>query len=350
MAAEPGEFSLIVSEVEAAKLADASKQFAQAFGLDETIANQICKSAPIIFAQKLTKAEVKAITPVLSELSKLGLDFRVTARVAAKLPKVNWPVRPQFTVGGSAAAAGLAHDWENNAFVCPGCGAPFLFRRLGKVKLAESAPAYSGNGAEATEARSTAGASKAAAVKAAVGAYAPSSQTIEGVEGVQPLAGEGESLDLPEAVEEIKLADEPAPSAPAAVEPDLSAPSSDPDDTAPASENADFSEASEEASSAAETAPAPAPEVEAPPQEEAASGADAGELYNVFLSKITDTSKRDKAAELIAKVKGCSQPEAKELTTRLVIPLAKNVPKAKAEDILNQFKKLKIFGRMTKVK
>ena len=73
-------------------------------------------------------------------------------------------------------------------------------------------------------------------------------------------------------------------------------------------------------------------------------------VYNVFLSKITDTSKRDKAAELIAKVKGCSGSEAKELTTRLVIPLAKNVPKAKAEDILNQFKKLKIFGRMTKVK
>src|SRR5213079_2827510 len=56
------------------------------------------------------------------------------------------------------------------------------------------------------------------------------------------------------------------------------------------------------------------------------------------------------AAELIAKVKGCSTSEAKELTTRLVIPLAKNVSKNKAEDILNQFKKLKIFGRMTKVK
>jgi ribosomal protein L7/L12 len=70
----------------------------------------------------------------------------------------------------------------------------------------------------------------------------------------------------------------------------------------------------------------------------------------VFLSKITDTSKRDKAAELIAKIKGCSGNEAKELTTRLVIPLAKNVAKEKAEDILTQFKKLKIFGRMTKVK
>jgi ribosomal protein L7/L12 len=91
------------------------------------------------------------------------------------------------------------------------------------------------------------------------------------------------------------------------------------------------------------------PALEEAPMEEAPS-AESGELYNVFLSKITDPSKRDKASELIAKVKGCSAQEAKELTTRLVIPLAKNVAKGKAEDILNQFKKLKIFGRMTKVK
>jgi ribosomal protein L7/L12 len=116
-------------------------------------------------------------------------------------------------------------------------------------------------------------------------------------------------------------------------------------------EAGEFSAGLEEAP-AAEPEPAVAePEVveEAPPTKAAAAPAD-GELYNVFLSKITDTSKRDKAAELIAKVKGCTGSEAKELTTRLVIPLAKNVSKAKAEDILNQFKKLKIFGRMTKVK
>src|SRR5205814_262635 len=100
-----------------------------------------------------------------------------------------------------------------------------------------------------------------------------------------------------------------------------------------------------EFSAATEDAPAPEPVAAEPEVEEvkeAPAPAD-GELYNVFLSKISDTSKRDKAAELIAKVKGCSGAEAKELTTRLVIPLAKNVAKAKAEDILNQFKKMKIF-------
>src|SRR6185295_7791997 len=95
MASEAGEFNLIVVEVESARLPDAAKAFGRAFGLDETIATQICKSAPIIFAQKLTKQEVKAITPTLGDLSKNGMEFRVTARIAGKLPKVNWPVRPQ---------------------------------------------------------------------------------------------------------------------------------------------------------------------------------------------------------------------------------------------------------------
>jgi ribosomal protein L7/L12 len=344
MSAEAGEFSLIVSSVESAGLPEAARKFAEAFSLDEQIATQICKSAPIIFAQKLTKSEVKSITPVLGDLSKTGIDFRVTARVAGKLPKVNWPVRPQFTAGGSGA--GLAFDWDNNAFVCPGCGDSFLFRRLGKIKLAEPVSASAGNGSEMTE--SKAAATKATA-KAVAGGYTeeqPSAPTAVGVEGVEPLAGEGESLDLPETVEELNLDALPdiAPEEPAPLmETEDLLPEPAPLEEPGFADGGEFTAATEEPAPVAEPEPvaAPEPEVEAVPE---------GELYNVFLSKITDTSKRDKAAELIAKVKGCTGPEAKELTTRLVIPLAKNVAKAKAEDILNQFKKLKIFGRMTKVK
>ena len=135
MAPEAGEFNLIVVEVESARIADAAKAFGRAFSLDDTIATQICKSAPIIFAQKLSKQEVKAITPTLGDLSKNGMEFRVTALVAGKIPKVNWPVRPQFTAGGAAGVNGLAFEWDNNAFVCPGCGESFLFRRLGKLQL-----------------------------------------------------------------------------------------------------------------------------------------------------------------------------------------------------------------------
>ncbi len=366
MAPEAGEFNLIVVEVESARLADAAKAFGRAFGLDDTIATQICKSAPIIFAQKLTKQEVKAITPTLGDLSKTGMEFRVTARVAGKLPKVNWPVRPQFTAGGATGVNGLAFEWDNNAFVCPGCGESFLFRRLGKLQLAEPPAAVGSNGAEAAQAAAAPAMAARAAAPQPVKATVSAAETGEsdegfaeaalpapravGVEGVAPLAGEGESLDLPEALADLKFPDDPAPEDP--LLPDAEPlPAPEPLEELPGSDGGFAADAEPLAPTdpepLAEAEPLAEPEA-APVEEEAP--AEAGELYNVFLSKITDTSKRDKAAELIAKVKGCSTSEAKELTTRLVIPLAKNVSKNKAEDILNQFKKLKIFGRMTKVK
>jgi hypothetical protein len=347
--ADAGDFSLIVTSVEADKREDCARRFSKAFGLDETIAQQIVKSAPIIFAQKLTRTEIRAITPALTELSGAGIEFRVTSRVAGKLPKVNWPVRPQFTVAGTTGVNGLAFNWDNHAFICPGCGESFHFRRLGKLALAE-APANGPAPAEAKASRTAQPARAAVAASAKIGLAeeeAPAPQ-LEGVEGVQPLAGEGEPLDLPEAqpADEVRLDD--LPDAPAAAEPELMpeepAIEEISEEPAPAE---DFAASAEEAP--AEPEAAAEPEVEEAPPEEAAP-VESGDLYNVFLSKITDTSKRDKAAELISKVKGCSTPEAKELTTRLVIPLAKNVPKQKAEDILNQFKRLKIFGRMTKVK
>ena len=287
----------------------------------------------------------------------------VTARVAGKIGKLNWPVRPTFTAGGIAGSTGLAFEWDNTAFVCPGCGETFLFRRLGKLKLSEAPLVVGHNGAEsAAAAAAPAMAARAAtthSVKATVaspssgemGSYEdavrPAPRAV-GVEGVAPLAGEGESLDLPETLDDIKAPEEPV-SEP--VFPDLAEPLPEPMEELPATDGG-FGESAEPALAEPEAEPlAPVAEPEpAPVAEEEAPAAEAGELYNVFLSKITDTSKRDKAAELIAKVKGCSTTEAKELTTRLVIPLAKNVPKGKAEDILNQFKKLKIFGRMTKVK
>jgi len=360
MAPEAGEFNLIVVSVESAQLADAAKAFARAFNLDDAIALQVCKSAPINFAQKLTKQEVKAITPMLSDLSKSGIEFRVTARVAGKIGKLNWPVRPTFTAGGVAGATGLAFEWDNTAFVCPGCGETFLFRRLGKLKLSEPPLVVGHNGAEAAAAAAApAMAARATthSVKATVaasnemGSYEdavrPAPRAV-GVEGVAPLAGEGESLDLPETLDDIKAPEEPVAEP---VFPDLAEPLPEPMEELPATDGG-FGESAEPqlAEPEAEPLAPPAEPAPAPVAEEEAPAAEAGELYNVFLSKITDTSKRDKAAELIAKVKGCSTTEAKELTTRLVIPLAKNVAKGKAEDILNQFKKLKIFGRMTKVK
>lgn len=320
---ERGEFTLIISEVDANRLDDATRQFARAFSLDEVIAAQILKSAPIIFASDLTKKEVKAVTGVLKEISKTGIEFRVTARLAKKIPKVNWPIRPQFTAGGSGAANGLSFRWDNNAFVCPSCGETFLFRRLGVLPLleppAESAPAAASASSSSSGTQSSVRPA-VAKMEAKRTAPAPAADS-----GPLEIAGEPEQIDLSDSPGEMSLPDE-SPGGPVEM-PDL-----------PEEASLDLPQEEEGGSS-----------LEVP--EEAPAGGDGdGELYNVFLSKIADSSKRTKAAELIAKVKGCAPAEAKELSTRLVIPLAKDVSKGHAEKILEEFKKLKIFGRMTKAK
>jgi hypothetical protein len=366
--AEAGEFSLIVTACEAAKIQDAAKQFARAFSLDETIAQQICKSAPIIFAQKLSKSEVKAVSPKLIHLSSMGLEFRLTARPAGKIPKVNWPVRPQFTAAGSGSSVGLAFDWSNNAFVCPGCGESFLFQRMGKFTIAEgtAGPTTSPAPSEAKAAPAPAPVSKPSpAPKPAPAPKLAPAPAPDAKEDAYDL-----SADLPktDSLDDLALPDElpPPPPSPDLPADDLRLEPPPPDalpeggdselritEELPPEPEAAGQELAADLEPAPEPEPAPAPEPEPEPAPVAAQPQPALEgvdLFNVFLSKITEVSKRDKAAELIAKVKRCSMNEAKELTSRLVIPLAKNVSRETADDILNQFKKLKIFGRMTKVK
>ena len=90
-------------------------------------------SAPVILAEGLTKSDVKDYSPKLAELSKAGLEFRITARPTRGLPKVHWP-------GGQPFSGGEAEfSFNNGAFVCPSCGESFLFQRAGEFSIEEPA-------------------------------------------------------------------------------------------------------------------------------------------------------------------------------------------------------------------
>ena len=132
---DAGQFYLIITDVEQDQEEALSNDFASAFSLDPEIAGRILKGSPMIFAEDLTKKEIRAITPKLRELSGKGMEFRVTARVPDGLAKLHWPVRPRFTAANSGSAVAVSFDWNNNAFICPGCGETFHFRRLGKLNL-----------------------------------------------------------------------------------------------------------------------------------------------------------------------------------------------------------------------
>lgn len=73
-------------------------------------------------------------------------------------------------------------------------------------------------------------------------------------------------------------------------------------------------------------------------------------LYSVFLSRIPTPEKQVQAAKLICDVRKVPLAEAKELASRMVIPVLKDVAKEEAESVLEKFKKIKVAGRMTKKK
>lgn len=229
-ASDPAEFALIVSEVDAAMINEAAGSLADAFHLESAVAQQVLRCAPIVFARGLTRHEIKSITPRLVELSKMGIELRVTARPTGKLPKLNWPVRPQFTAADSGGAKLTpTFDWQDSAFVCPSCGEAFIFKRVGTIGLG------------------------------------------------------------------------PTPK-----------------------------EVAEEA-----------PEVQTPP-------AGSNDTYNVTLPMVNDPAKADKAAELIARYQGIPVPEARALTSNPVIAVARGVSRTDAQLILEEFKRHRIFGRMSK--
>ena len=69
--------------------------------------------------------------------------------------------------------------------------------------------------------------------------------------------------------------------------------------------------------------------------------------HGLVLSRISDPDKKEKAAELIAEIKGCSIDSAHRLTDRTIIPVLKGVTRDVAEFHLDKFKRYRIAGRVT---
>ncbi|MCE9582401.1 MAG: hypothetical protein K8T20_07900 [Planctomycetes bacterium] len=359
------EFSIVIEAAKDARLADATSGFAKTFTLESKVAEQILKSAPIIFLSRLTKQDVRILKPKLMALSETGIEFRITARPQDRIPKVNWPIKPTFGAadGGSLVTA-VSFIWDNNAFVCPACGETFVFRRVGKPK---PAPA----GVEAA----------AAAV-----APAPAARPAAPSHSVQPARPAPAPAAKPAPAAPAKPAAKPAPAAKKGNDDDDlgtvdlldEVPTLDLDDVAPL-DDVDSLEPIDDVSPlddievipvdeppakpAAKVAPkGPPPKGPSPVRpggmikpsvsmdevEELGGGED--ELASVFLNRIPAAKDQEVAAKIIAEVRSCPMKEAKELSARMVIPVIKDIPIKEAEAILAKFQKAKIAGRITKKK
>jgi ribosomal protein L7/L12 len=69
-------------------------------------------------------------------------------------------------------------------------------------------------------------------------------------------------------------------------------------------------------------------------------------LFNVFVPEVRDPQRREEAIQLLAEIRGVPIDEARKLAQRLMIPVARDVTKEQAEEILSRFRKIRAFGRM----
>lgn len=367
-------FSVVLVEVPQEGQAETATALGEALHLAPEAAKQVLTTAPVVLFRDLAKPEIRALKPKLIELSKRGVEFRITPRPADSLPSVNWPTKPGFAQsGGGELLPSVNFEWQQHAFVCPGCGEAFVIRPIGKpvltkreeAKPAAPPPTPAPKPAPPKEEKKAAppppkpAPAKVAAKKVEeveeIEEIQEISDPLEVAEEVEEVQEISEPLEVAEEVEEIEEIQEISDAEPIEeVEEIAEAPSDDLD-------MIDLDEAPKKAAPSKKppekkAAPPPKPEAKKPPERKPAKKGgdddeDGGEIaYSVFLSRIPTPDKQSQAAKLIAEVRSCSMGEAKDLAARMVIPVVKDVSKEEAEACLERFKKLKIQGRITKKK
>ena len=94
-----GTYNVIIASLqEGADRASAAEVLAAAIGLEAQVAEVILRKAPIALFRDLAQDEIDFLREHLVDLSRAGLDFRITQRESDDLPKVNWPAKPDVRV------------------------------------------------------------------------------------------------------------------------------------------------------------------------------------------------------------------------------------------------------------
>ncbi|MBI3099672.1 MAG: hypothetical protein HYY93_15795 [Planctomycetes bacterium] len=366
-------YDVIVTVADGPRIDEASGVFARSFSISPESAGQVLKCAPIIFLSGIKRSEIRTIKSALYEVSKYGVEFKLTSKPSPAIPRVVWPTKPNIeTLGHTAAIPALGFTFGNAAITCPSCGEVLVVRQLGKPVIHPAAPATPSSSPALKPAPAPAPSKPAA--RAAPPPPKPEPKPAkkparveepeeieEPLELVEDAAVEAEeveevptlddTLDVGEPLEEVeevpeleeeppkrpaakggKLPAKPEPRAAARPVPKAAA------KPAPKVDEEETLEVAEE------------PEVKAPKPTPSRVAADGEPLFSVFLSKIGDPAKQAEAAKLIAEIRGIPLKEAKEKAKGMLIPVLKDVSKDEADACLEKFQKLKIPGKVTKKK
>ena len=68
--------------------------------------------------------------------------------------------------------------------------------------------------------------------------------------------------------------------------------------------------------------------------------------FSVFLAKINDAGRQDKAVPLLQEISGIEEDEARTLVKKMIIPVVKGVTKEEAEATKHRFAEIGILARI----
>jgi len=320
-----------------------SQFLGKAFSLKESTCATIAASAPIALLADLSEEQAAVCQVLLAGLHHAGVTFEYLSDAAADLPKIDWPRLPPIF---KRDLDDHVSDYGGMALACPDCSGAhsllaLMVHRLGSRGPGSTTSVYAPQAATASnhEIGATTGARPATtAAREFKGAHLPEITPFStpilpsgGMPGTRPAArrepsgpvrvADGESADAVSRLNELFPDDDGG----GQFMPDNNDITSILNRLLP-DEDPNNSRAGTASSSRLTALPS--------------SG------YSLFLAKITDNARREKAVPLIAEMANVSAEEAEILSKKVIIPVLKGTTKDECEAGKQRFAKLGVLARI----
>ena len=337
-----GDFKLVLSGVNQARLQDIVAELAEVLNIDPKMASDAIANAPIVLIAGMTQQQATILRTHLLRLVKLGAKMTLGTEPVGKAKQLQWPAPPPILRRPA------------NFFVCPSCGERFLVQRLPSIPAARPAPPPSAQ-APAPEAPVAEEPVEATPVEAEP---LPAEEVDEGIFAEElgeaepgPLPAEAELLpaapeEIPEAEAlppELEAAEVPEPEPVLEAEPILAEPfppepaprlapaKPQPAPPRPQAQPGQAKPQPKPAQPRPAPKPQPAPPAKPAPAAKPESGAAAGPRYDVSVAKVSGR-KQEQLAELIAGRQGISYDDALKQCERTVVIVCRDAPPSEAGD------------------
>ena len=340
-------YAIVLRSCEAASLNTVTGLLGRAFSLKEATCSNILQSCPIVLVDDLTEDEAAACSLCLRTLEVAGAQLDYIPQESEDLPKIDWPKKPSI-FKQSLPALVRAYEMPLNAG-----GGEFKLINMLKARITgAAAEGYAPAPSSGTQSQQqTTASGRLTNVAEFTGANLPEVTPFSNVALSDPMASatppaaaktfeESGSNEIGDRMNELFGME-------------------DDDELVPSSNEVtnilDRILPDEEPGTGTITglggAPTSAPAGSPMPNGAEVSGANqilpsGTGNFSLFLSKIPDAARREKAVPLIAELARIEKEEAEKLAKKVIIPVLKSVAKEEAEDAKHRFAEIGILARI----